>query len=132
MTISSRNKFTTVGIVGFEVNILELEDVVNAMCGWIEKPDIDCHQIIVTGFHGLWEALKNPEFRFLAGKVKRVPEWIGDAGFEGAWRLAMEPGKLWRRDFIENPQFPFSVVLELLGSKSRDGTDRVMKGQNRI
>ena len=127
-----RNKFTTVGILGSEVNILELEDVVNAMRGWIEKPDGNCHQIIVTGFHGLWEGFKNPEFRFLAGKVKRVPEWIGDAGFEWAWRFAMEPGKLWRRDFIEGPQFPFNVVLELLGSRSRDGTDRGTKGQNQI
>jgi len=248
--------FPTVEILGSEVNILELEDAVKAMLDWIEKPDGNCHQIIVTGFHGLWEGFKNPEFgtilnladlwipdgiapvwiarikgltkarripganlmerflqladrkefssffygdtddtleklkqrlqtsypghrivgtfsppfraltpeeddkivqiindkrpdvvwvglgmpkqerwifehkeklnapiaigvgaafRFLAGKVKRVPEWAGDTGLEWAWRLVMEPKKLWRRDFIEGPQFLMHVTLEIAG-----------------
>ncbi len=59
-------------------------------------------------------------FRFLAGTVRRVPQVVGDLGFEWAWRLAMEPGKLWRRDFIDGPQFLFHVVLELAGIQKYD------------
>ncbi len=44
-------------------------------------------------------------FGFLSGKVQRVPRWLGEAGFEWLWRLAMEPRKLWRRDLIDGPQF---------------------------
>jgi N-acetylglucosaminyldiphosphoundecaprenol N-acetyl-beta-D-mannosaminyltransferase len=44
-------------------------------------------------------------FGFLSGKVKRAPKWIGGLGLEWLWRLAHEPGKLWRRDFIEGPKF---------------------------
>lgn len=44
-------------------------------------------------------------FGFFSGRVKRVPRWIGEAGFEWAWRLLAEPRKLWRRDLIEGPRF---------------------------
>jgi N-acetylglucosaminyldiphosphoundecaprenol N-acetyl-beta-D-mannosaminyltransferase len=44
-------------------------------------------------------------FGFLSGKVKRAPIWMGGAGLEWLWRLAHEPRKLWRRDFIEGPRF---------------------------
>jgi N-acetylglucosaminyldiphosphoundecaprenol N-acetyl-beta-D-mannosaminyltransferase len=44
-------------------------------------------------------------FGFLSGKVKRAPLWMGGAGFEWLWRLAHEPRKLWRRDFIDGPRF---------------------------
>jgi N-acetylglucosaminyldiphosphoundecaprenol N-acetyl-beta-D-mannosaminyltransferase len=54
-------------------------------------------------------------FSFLAGKVKRVPKAVGDAGFEWVWRFVMEPKKLWRRDIIDGPQFVFHVMMELLG-----------------
>jgi N-acetylglucosaminyldiphosphoundecaprenol N-acetyl-beta-D-mannosaminyltransferase len=56
-------------------------------------------------------------FRFLAGKVKRVPEWVGDVGLEWAWRFVIEPKKLWRRDFIEGPQFLMHVAFEIAGIK---------------
>jgi N-acetylglucosaminyldiphosphoundecaprenol N-acetyl-beta-D-mannosaminyltransferase len=64
-------------------------------------------------------------FRFHAGIIRRVPKAIGDMGLEWAWRLAMEPRKLWRRDMIDGPQFLFHVALELLGLKRYEsGTDR--------
>ncbi len=56
-------------------------------------------------------------FGFLAGKTKRVPKWIGDAGFEWLWRFIIEPKKLWRRDIIDGPQFLMQVALELLKIK---------------
>lgn len=54
-------------------------------------------------------------FKFYAGTVKRVPEWVGRNGLEWAWRFIMEPKKLWRRDLIDGPRFIFHVLLELIG-----------------
>ncbi len=251
-------KFKVVRILGFEVQILQLSDTINAMETWIENPDGLCHHIVVTGFHGLWEGYNSPEFRvilssadlwvpdgiapvwlarrqgisearrlpgaeimeafleradkkgfcsfflgdtndvlaklwanleekhpghkvagtysppfrqltpqeddeivqvineaqpdviwvglgmpkqerwiykhkerlnapvvigvgaafaFLAGKVKRVPSWIGDRGLEWLWRLAMEPKKLWRRDLLDGPRFMAQVMMEIVGLK---------------
>jgi N-acetylglucosaminyldiphosphoundecaprenol N-acetyl-beta-D-mannosaminyltransferase len=36
-------------------------------------------------------------FDILAGAVRRAPRWIQRSGFEWAWRMAMEPRRLWRR-----------------------------------
>jgi N-acetylglucosaminyldiphosphoundecaprenol N-acetyl-beta-D-mannosaminyltransferase len=54
-------------------------------------------------------------FGFLSGRVARSPEVIGRMGLEWAWRLAHEPRKLWRRVFLDGPQFMFHVGLEQLG-----------------
>jgi N-acetylglucosaminyldiphosphoundecaprenol N-acetyl-beta-D-mannosaminyltransferase len=34
---------------------------------------------------------------FLAGNVRRAPNWMQHAGLEWAFRLAQEPGRLWKR-----------------------------------
>lgn len=39
---------------------------------------------------------------FLAGKVERAPEWMSRAGFEWLFRLAQEPGRLWRRYLVRD------------------------------
>ncbi len=62
-------------------------------------------------------------FRFLAGLVKRAPQWIGDAGFEWAWRFMLEPGKIGPRGFGA-PQFLLQVALELAGLKRHDRPSR--------
>ena len=54
-------------------------------------------------------------FKFLAGSVKRVPEWIGHHGLEWLWRFAQEPKKLWRRDILDGPQFVAHVLMEMTG-----------------
>lgn len=51
-------------------------------------------------------------FGFLSGKVRRAPHWIGELGFEWLWRLALEPGKLWRRDFVDGPRFLAYAIRE--------------------
>ncbi|MHB1011086.1 MAG: WecB/TagA/CpsF family glycosyltransferase [Propionibacteriaceae bacterium] len=40
---------------------------------------------------------------FLAGRVKRAPRWVVDAGLEWAWRLAIEPKRLARRYLVHGP-----------------------------
>lgn len=53
-------------------------------------------------------------FGFLSGRVSRVPDWIGNAGFEWVWRFLAEPRKLWRRDLIDGPRFLWHGVRESL------------------
>lgn len=54
-------------------------------------------------------------FKFLAGRVKRAPAWIGDHGLEWAWRLAQEPRRIGRRVMVEGTQFLGHIALELSG-----------------
>ena len=56
-------------------------------------------------------------FKFATGGVKRSPTWIGNLGFEWLWRLSQEPRRLWRRVFIDAPQFIGLALLELIGLK---------------
>jgi N-acetylglucosaminyldiphosphoundecaprenol N-acetyl-beta-D-mannosaminyltransferase len=49
-------------------------------------------------------------FDVLAGFVPRAPRLMQEAGLEWAWRLAMEPRKLWKRYLVTNSSF-----LALLG-----------------
>jgi N-acetylglucosaminyldiphosphoundecaprenol N-acetyl-beta-D-mannosaminyltransferase len=57
-------------------------------------------------------------FKFLSGKIKRPPEWIGELGFEWLWRFFQEPKRTWRR-VLDIPLFIFLVLLELIGFKSK-------------
>ncbi|MCX6720718.1 MAG: WecB/TagA/CpsF family glycosyltransferase [Candidatus Staskawiczbacteria bacterium] len=49
-------------------------------------------------------------FKFLGGKVKRAPTWVGRCGFEWLWRLLKEPKVTWKRVFIDMPYFMWLVV----------------------
>lgn len=51
---------------------------------------------------------------FLAGRVKRAPRWIQRIGMEWFWRLASEPGRLFRR-YLSNAVF---LAKKALGGKS--------------
>ena len=44
-------------------------------------------------------------FDVLAGFIKRAPRWAQSMGLEWAWRLAMEPRKLWKRYLTYNSEF---------------------------
>jgi N-acetylglucosaminyldiphosphoundecaprenol N-acetyl-beta-D-mannosaminyltransferase len=49
-------------------------------------------------------------FDVMAGFVPRAPRLMQEAGLEWAWRLAMEPRKLWKRYLVTN-----STFIALLG-----------------
>lgn len=57
-------------------------------------------------------------FAFVAGTVSRCPNWIGNAGFEWAYRFLREPRKLWRRDLLDGPRFVFHAGMELLRNEN--------------
>jgi N-acetylglucosaminyldiphosphoundecaprenol N-acetyl-beta-D-mannosaminyltransferase len=42
---------------------------------------------------------------FVAGRVRRAPRWLSQAGLEWAWRLLREPRRLWRRYLVDDPRF---------------------------
>ena len=59
---------------------------------------------------------------FHSGQVKRVPEWVGNAGFEWVWRFLAEPRKLWRRDMIDGPRFIAKIVGNWTRIKKSNGS----------
>jgi N-acetylglucosaminyldiphosphoundecaprenol N-acetyl-beta-D-mannosaminyltransferase len=78
---------------------------------WIEQHVPRLHVPVVAGV--------GAAFRFLSGRVKRAPRWVGECGFEWLWRLAVEPSKVWRRDLIDGPRFLASALVECVRKNSR-------------
>lgn len=48
-------------------------------------------------------------FDFLAGAVPRAPQWMRRARIEWAYRMMLEPGRLWRRYLVGMPLFLMHV-----------------------
>ena len=53
-------------------------------------------------------------FDFLSGAVPRAPLWMRDMRMEWLFRLAIEPGRLWRRYILGNPVFLIHVMRQKL------------------
>lgn len=51
-------------------------------------------------------------FDFLAGEVIRAPLWVQRLRCEWLFRLAQEPGRLWRRYVLGNPVFLMRVLVQ--------------------
>ena len=58
-------------------------------------------------------------FDFMAGSNRRAPKWIHKLGFEWAYRISQEPGRLWRRYIIGNPKFLYFSLIEALNESCR-------------
>ncbi|MBO0661636.1 WecB/TagA/CpsF family glycosyltransferase [Jiella sp. MQZ9-1] len=58
-------------------------------------------------------------FDFLAGNVQRAPQAIRRLRMEWAWRLGLEPKRLFRRYVLGNPQFLIEVGLDRLRPSRR-------------
>jgi N-acetylglucosaminyldiphosphoundecaprenol N-acetyl-beta-D-mannosaminyltransferase len=61
-------------------------------------------------------------FDVVAGRVSRAPVWMQRTGFEWAWRLIQEPGRMWRRYLFTNTAFIRMTIREWLAkgaSKAR-------------
>jgi N-acetylglucosaminyldiphosphoundecaprenol N-acetyl-beta-D-mannosaminyltransferase len=80
---------------------------------WIHR---NLHALAVPAAIGVGAA-----FRFVSGRVKRAPAWVGAAGFEWLWRLSMEPAKMWRRDFIDGPRFIYHALAETIIMRGQPG-----------
>lgn len=51
-------------------------------------------------------------FDMHAGRVKRAPRWIQRSGLEWAYRLAQEPGRLWKRYTRNVPVFALALLRQ--------------------
>jgi N-acetylglucosaminyldiphosphoundecaprenol N-acetyl-beta-D-mannosaminyltransferase len=59
-------------------------------------------------------------FDVLAGLRARAPQLIQRIGLEWFFRLAQEPGRLWKRYLVTNAQFLYLMSREILVSSSKD------------
>lgn len=71
---------------------------------WIHKNLGSCHCGLAFGVGAL--------FDFLAGEVVRAPAFVRKLRLEWAFRLAQEPGRLWRRYIVGNPLFLWRMVVQ--------------------
>jgi N-acetylglucosaminyldiphosphoundecaprenol N-acetyl-beta-D-mannosaminyltransferase len=60
-------------------------------------------------------------FDFHAGRVRQAPRWMQEVGLEWAFRLIMNPRRLWKRYAKQNPRFVWLFLLQLLGARRFDG-----------
>ena len=74
-----------VHILGSHVDLIDLEDAVALIQGWIMARDGQCRQVVVSGFHALWEAHCNPAFRRM---VNSADLWLPD-GIAPIWLARM-------------------------------------------
>ncbi|WDE12787.1 WecB/TagA/CpsF family glycosyltransferase [Thalassomonas haliotis] len=51
-------------------------------------------------------------FDVVAGKVKRAPLWMQNAGLEWLYRIVQEPGRMWKRYLISNTKFALLLLKE--------------------
>jgi N-acetylglucosaminyldiphosphoundecaprenol N-acetyl-beta-D-mannosaminyltransferase len=56
-------------------------------------------------------------FDFHSGLKKQAPHWMQRWGLEWLFRLASEPGRLWRRYLVNNPLFVLLTLQQALGLK---------------
>lgn len=52
-------------------------------------------------------------FDFFSGRKRHAPRWMQKAGLEWAFRLASDPGRLWKRYLKHNPRFIFHIIKQL-------------------
>ena len=75
---------------------------------WIDR-HIDATGVSVAiGVGGL--------FDFYSGRIPRAPKWMRELGLEWVYRLAQEPGRMWRRYLVGNVAF-LMRALRRNGSK---------------
>jgi len=62
-----------------------------------------------------------------AGYVPRAPRAIQSMGMEWAWRLAMEPGKMWKRYLSTNGEFLWLASRDIVGRGLHGRTRRPVR-----
>lgn len=58
-------------------------------------------------------------FALTAGLRKQAPPWVQRAGLEWLFRLAQEPGRLWRRYLVSNSRYCWYLFRSKLGWQAR-------------
>jgi N-acetylglucosaminyldiphosphoundecaprenol N-acetyl-beta-D-mannosaminyltransferase len=63
-------------------------------------------------------------FDLLAGKTRRAPHWMQDAGLEWLFRLIQEPRRMWKRYLIGNARFLGLTLRAWWRARARPGPGR--------
>ena len=79
---------------------------------WIERNAHRLEARVLIGVGGL--------FDFFSGRVSRAPALLRSAGFEWVWRLALEPGRMWRRYLVGNVGFLARAAIEAVQVRYRN------------
>lgn len=67
-------------------------------------------------------------FDFHTGRLRQAPRWLQRVGLEWLFRLAMEPGRLWKRYLVNNPLFLWHIGLQLTGLRRYPPPSRQARG----
>ena len=68
-------------------------------------------------------------FDVVAGKVKRAPVWMQNAGLEWLFRIIQEPRRMWKRYLITNSKFAWLLIkarLDQLLNGRKDNMDKAI------
>jgi N-acetylglucosaminyldiphosphoundecaprenol N-acetyl-beta-D-mannosaminyltransferase len=84
---------------------------------WCEKHRDALNVPVIMGVGGTFDVL--------SGYVKRAPRAVQAMGMEWAWRLAMEPRKMWKRYFVTNSQYLWLATGDILRRRLRLGNAAV-------
>ena len=76
---------------------------------WIQRVLSQLEVRVAIGVGGL--------FDFYSGRKQRAPQWMREMGMEWAYRLWLEPRRLWRRYLVGNAVFLARVALHTLFRK---------------
>ncbi len=94
----------SIRVLGSRVHLVSVPRTVDQIEHWIEKRDGNCRRVVVTGFHGLWEAYKNPHLQsILNGADLWVPDGIAPvwvARLQGHKDAERAPGAEIMREFF--------------------------------
>src|SRR5580698_9806061 len=75
----------TVRVLGSRVHLVSVGETVDRIEEWIGEEDERCRRVIVTGFHGLWEAHKDASYRAVLNSAEL---WVPD-GIAPVWVARM-------------------------------------------
>jgi N-acetylglucosaminyldiphosphoundecaprenol N-acetyl-beta-D-mannosaminyltransferase len=79
---------------------------------WITESKADLRPAVLLGI--------GASVDFIAGTARRAPPWMSASGLEWLYRLAQEPGRLWKRYLLRDPEFALVVLRELAARKKRN------------
>jgi N-acetylglucosaminyldiphosphoundecaprenol N-acetyl-beta-D-mannosaminyltransferase len=103
-SLSLANTEPSVHVLGSRVNLVSVSRTVDRIEEWIERRDGKCRRVVVTGFHGLWEAHRNPQLQTILNSAELwvpdgiAPVWV--ARLRGHGNAQRAPGAEIMREFF--------------------------------
>jgi len=86
----------SVSVLGSRVHLVSADRAVDHIEHWIDARDGHCRRVVVTGFHGLWEAHRNPALASILNSAELwapdgiIPVWV--ARLRGHRNVERTPG----------------------------------------